>query len=416
VSGKQRLYPGGILILALVIRLAFVLAFPQPEVAADAWQYITIGWNLASGHGYSTDETAPFTPTAYRAPLYPSLLAVIFHFIGRDLTAVRLVQTVLGALAAVVTFYVGRETTDDWRVGTLAALIFAVYPAGVFYCGYILVETTYTFLLSLAVLFFVRAVRRDSRRDSALSGALLGLTALTRPAPLLFPLVALAVGLLVFHSWHRTLVHLALITGVMAVVLLPWTVRNYLVFDAILPVVYKGMGSQLWLGNRAAQEDVANPDEVARVERVREREELTAGLTPVQAQQKMLREGLKEITHDPGWYAHMVIAKVIKLWRYPIGGPTLDGISPLAGAGLGVVYFGLLLTALVGLAVSLRRWRDVLPLLSVLVYFVGLHGLLHAIPRYHLPLLPYVFVLASVGLWWMRDRVQGWRLRSGGDR
>lgn len=405
VSRKRKMYLVGIFVLALVIRLAFVLAFPQPEVVGDAQQYVTIGWNLVNRHGYSMDEAAPFTPTAYRAPLYPSLLAIVFCFFGRDFTAVRLVQVVWGALTAVITLLVGREITGDQRVGTLAGLIFAVYPAGIFYCGYILVETTYTLLLGLAVLFFVRAMRRESKRDSALSGVLLGLTNLTRPAPLFFPLMALAVAFLVLRSWRGALVHFALITGMMVVVLLPWTVRNFLVFDAILPVVYKGMGSQLWVGNRAALEDVAHPDEVAHAEHLREREELTAGLTELQAQEKMLGEGLKEIWNDPVGYAHLVIAKVIRLWRYPIGGPTLDSVSPPAGIGLRVVYFGLLLAALVGLAASLRRWRDVLPVCSILVYFTALHGLLHAIPRYHLPLLPYIFVFAATGAWWLLQEV-----------
>ena len=69
----------GIFLFALGIRIGFLLLFP--EVGWLNYQYDTIGWNLAQGHGYSMDPEPPYTPSAYRPPVYPFMLHLRDHLI-----------------------------------------------------------------------------------------------------------------------------------------------------------------------------------------------------------------------------------------------------------------------------------------------------------------------------------------------
>jgi hypothetical protein len=63
----------------------------------------------------------------------------------------------------------------------------------------------------------------------------------------------------------------------------------------------------------------------------------------------------------------------------------------------GLTFVPVLLLALWGAAVSLSRWRPLLLLAMIVLYFTGLHMVFMAVTRYRLPLEPYVIVLAAWG-------------------
>ena len=88
-----------------------------------------------------------------------------------------------------------------------------------------------------------RRTRAGGPGHGSCPGALLGATALTRPEYLPF---AAVFGLLALvrvgrrRSWRLGLVSAALLVGTFALVLAPWTVRNYVVLDRFVPVTTGG--------------------------------------------------------------------------------------------------------------------------------------------------------------------------------
>jgi len=57
-----------------------------------------------------------------------------------------------------------------------------------------------------------------------------------------------------------------------------------------------------------------------------------------------------------------------------------------------------LLLAILGLCIGLREnWRDKLPILTIIFYFTIMYTLVFAIPRYRLPIMPYVLIFAVAG-------------------
>jgi hypothetical protein len=47
---------------------------------------------------------------------------------------------------------------------------------------------------------------------------------------------------------------------------------------------------------------------------------------------------------------------------------------------------------------AVRAWRKVLPIVCVVVYATAIHSLVYAGARYRVPILPFVAILASVGI------------------
>src|SRR5512135_1697918 len=127
--GDKR-FPLGIFLVALVMRLIPVLLTRQLGIGLDdMFQYDMLARSLASGNGfrwYAPTDLARIAPylhldpsqvaldprgmlTTFRAPLYPSFLAIIYSINGINdsrFFAARLAQTVLGALLAPLTYLV----------------------------------------------------------------------------------------------------------------------------------------------------------------------------------------------------------------------------------------------------------------------------------------------------------------------
>lgn len=209
---------GGIVLVALALRLAFFFRTPPLLVLRDSASYALPALDLVQGLG--------FDPELKRPPLYPLLLAGGFWFFGEDLRGPLLLQHLLGALGAGLTYLLGRKLWGR-AAGVAAGLLTALNGDLLVVEHSILSEGLFAVLLVGAVLAGVGAGGARPVRWALAAGGLLGLAALTRPSALaLAPL--LAVGLAwssAGPSRRRIMAGGAVLLGCAAVVG-PWTVRN----------------------------------------------------------------------------------------------------------------------------------------------------------------------------------------------
>src|SRR3954468_17075241 len=114
-----------ILAVALIARLAVIVATPDFHPIFDAAHYDRLGASIAHGHGYP-GQFVPPTPSAFRPPLYPVELAAV-HLVGGGWTAGRLLGALLGTGAVLLVFLIA-ERLWDRRVAIAAGAIAAVFP------------------------------------------------------------------------------------------------------------------------------------------------------------------------------------------------------------------------------------------------------------------------------------------------
>ena len=227
----------GIAAAGLVVRVAYTLLIAKDTSGiGDFFFYHGQANLLADGKGfihplfYVEGITAP---SAEHPPLWPLVLSVTSFLGGTGFEAHRLTGCVLGALAIVVVGLLGRRVGGE-RIGLVAAAIAAVYPTLVAADGSLMSETLYGLLVGVGLLVALR-LREDPRPPLALAlGALIGLAALTRAEGLLFlPLLALPVCVAARHvrTPRTAVVALAAACVGAAVVVAPWTIRNWSAFD-----------------------------------------------------------------------------------------------------------------------------------------------------------------------------------------
>src|SRR5207237_1336434 len=125
-----------------------------------------------------SDEWRTWAQNWTIAPLYYPFEALVFFLFGAHLGALRLVQCVLGAVAAVAVGALGREAAGPR--GWLAGLGYAFYAYSIELPCWTLTENLHNALLAVAAALLLRSVTRRSLRLTVAGGAVLGVSALAR--------------------------------------------------------------------------------------------------------------------------------------------------------------------------------------------------------------------------------------------
>jgi 4-amino-4-deoxy-L-arabinose transferase-like glycosyltransferase len=205
-----------VLALGALLRAAFFLRAPV-FIISDSENYFLPGFELARGLGFGLEPR--------RAPLYPAFIAAVIYGIGQDLASVALVQHALGLLTTGLTYWLGRLAFGR-LAGFVAALLVALNGPLLVSEQTIGTEALFTASLALAGALSALALREGRSRLFFTAGVLLALAALVRPVALglvpILPFVLLASR----SDWRRWLRLSALYCAGVALVLLPWMVRN----------------------------------------------------------------------------------------------------------------------------------------------------------------------------------------------
>jgi hypothetical protein len=228
-------------VLALALRLAFVRFYAVP-VDSDLFWNDAVGWNIAQGNGFTASPKAPWVPGIFRSPGYPLYLAVIYSLAGHSVYAALYGQAVLDASTAVLAAVLGSYFLAP-RVAALGGLLYAIYPYAAYYCGCLGQDVLLTFAFVLSMVTMTRAARASWKPHLwIVVGLLLGFAGLIKP----FMLLAAAISaVLIWQAYARgreRFVAMSALSAGLALMIVPWIVRNYKVFDRFVPVAVGGSG------------------------------------------------------------------------------------------------------------------------------------------------------------------------------
>jgi hypothetical protein len=168
----------------------------------------------------------------------------------------------------------------------------------------------------------------------------------------------------------------------------PWTLRNYLVYREFL-VLNSNAGYALYASNNPGLgSDWRNEFVVVPVP-----EELT-GLNEAELDRALTRKGLEFILADPQRSLRLNLDKTLEYIRF---WPSSDS-SRISNLNR-ILSFGLYLPFMVlGLGLSVSRWRQLVPLYLFIVIHTGIHLLTWPSPRYRLPVDAILMVFAGLAL------------------
>jgi 4-amino-4-deoxy-L-arabinose transferase-like glycosyltransferase len=224
--------------VALRALQTFLVAPWPPGIFNDEAYYATLAQLLSDGEGFI--RPAEFfgdglrLPTAERAPLFTTLVAASYE-LGFSGGGGRVVGLVTGGATIAALGLLGRRLAGP-RAGLLAAGLAAVYPTLIAADGAMMTESTYGAFAAFALLAAYRLVDDPSLGRAAVLGVLVGLAALARAeALLLLPLLLVPVV-----RRPGGLKAGAAVCVAFALVLTPWTIRNWSAFDRPVLIATEG--------------------------------------------------------------------------------------------------------------------------------------------------------------------------------
>jgi hypothetical protein len=216
--------------------------------------------------------------------------------------------------------------------------------------------------------------------------------------------------------WRGSVAKAALLLVGVAIVVVPWTVRNAVVLDRFIPISTGG-GQVLFAGTylpsdgdpeKVGAELVARhpglfePGDLRRLRLEQILARLAAqrypGLETDKALSRMGREQLwDDIGEEPLEYAGFIAAKIGRIWSH---GPRDVMRQPVWE----LLHWALVAFGLIGLVVLAfqRRWEALL-LATIFLAITAISALLVASPRRVLVMMPLVAALAGVGVVACRD-------------
>jgi hypothetical protein len=226
-----------VFLLALALRLAFVLGAAEPLLYSHPYNYFHGGLSIVEHPRplwfvMNSDRWHQWLGPWTIAPLY-YLLVAGFMAVFSHLLPLLLAQCVVDAGVAVMVAWLGRCLS--LRFGVWAGVAYAVNAHAIELCGTTLTENLHTPLLVASLCALLAGTRRSDLRITALGGFLLGLSALARSVSTGF--VPLAVLWRAYRPGERPDLRgaAALLAGALCAVL-PWTARNVLLIGDFVPV------------------------------------------------------------------------------------------------------------------------------------------------------------------------------------
>jgi 4-amino-4-deoxy-L-arabinose transferase-like glycosyltransferase len=243
-STLRRALPA-IALLALAVRITYVLLNHGFPVGGDALSFHLEGGFLADGEGFR--RAYEDVPTAEYPPLHIVLIAFTDLLGVHGTQGQKLFFACVGTVTVVLIALLARAVTRSDRTAVIAGVLAALYPMLWLPDGALMAETTYGVLITATLLAAVAMVRGPTAGRAALFGALGALAALTRGEALgLVVLLAVAIAWRTPGPWRRRVALVGVSALACVVVLAPWTIRNLSTFAKPVPI--SSNANEIWVG------------------------------------------------------------------------------------------------------------------------------------------------------------------------
>lgn len=401
-----------ILILAVAVLIRIPIAIYMGDQITvlpgiqDQVSYDALALRLLDGRGYSFSENwYPFTrantPTSHWSFIYPLFLAGTYAVTGYHPLAARLIQGMVGGvLICFLVYLIGRRVADE-VTGLVGAALAAVYGYFIYYNGALMTETFFIVLVLFSLYLGLELKDKPLSGRWVLLGLTLGVAALLRQTMLLFVPFLLLWLLWELKKdgirwWYFTIPVVVII-----LMIAPWTIRNYLVYDQFL-LLNSNAGYALYASNNPNLETDWRNDVVV----IPIPDELS-GQNEAQLDRALTKKGIEFIIADPVRYLLLTLDKTLEYFKF---WPSSES-APMSNM-VRVLSFGVYLPfMLLGLFLSFTRWRSYVVLYLFIVIHTGIHLLSWPAPRYRLTVDAVSMVFAGLALLELARQLKTWRHR-----
>jgi len=246
-----------IFIISIFIRLVYLFNFNDPYVMPieDQKLYHLYALEITkNGFLNSSIEGRPV--------LLPAALSVIYKLTNPEINLIsaRLFCVLISGISIILLFFNGLLFFGNKVYSSLVSLFFSIYPPSIFYSVNLLTENLSILLILICSLLLIQILRNQKNIIYiCLLGFFLGLLTLSRSAYVLLPffiILSIYIGKYFYSkSLHISKAKSILIIFFYILTLMPWTIRNYIIYDAFVPTTTR-TGYMAYLSNHDLNEEI----------------------------------------------------------------------------------------------------------------------------------------------------------------
>jgi 4-amino-4-deoxy-L-arabinose transferase-like glycosyltransferase len=446
-----------ILVLAALVRFSIFLAFPSIFAFNESGElhgsiaYDSYALNLMQTGVYGR---VPGVPDSYLPPTFSYLLAGLYTIFGHVALPVALTHILLDCLSIAMLYHIGRGLfpSNEW-VGLLAALFHAFYPYMIFQSLTVVDTALFVALFYAFILILVRLRARPQLDRGTwllviLGGVIFGLNLYTRS--IILPFAGLAAVWFLFRlNFRQAVARLLLVWIIAFAMLIPWVIRNYGVYGIFMPFT-PNTGENFYAGNNRYVIPYLSAGYDAQWVPPPEPPITASDPRSPEASSQRIDRSLTFLRESPDKIPQLIWVKFFFYWSIDIAprfnpkpgeqlgldengsfiirhdagttdlrlgenDPVIQYSTPLfdqIGRWAHRLYWGgLFIVGLLGIALSIRQWRDVSLLWFVQISMTAVYVFFHPSTRYRAPTDPLWFLFSAYAIvwaweWWRARRAQ----------
>lgn len=376
-----------IIIFALALRLYYINSYDFSHLEGDAKFYDAMvkQWIETGIYGYNSS-----TPNAFVPPGFPIVLSLVYLIFGENYFNYLVFQSFLSVGVVLLSYLISRIYLEK-RFSLLVAFLCSIYPSFLYANGLVLTEVLFMFTFLLFIYVFLLGFNQNNRLLIITSGAILGVCVLIRATPAYLIVLLFAYYIIVSTDRKMVIRNIIYFIFPFVVVMSPWWVRNYLLFDA--PVLFATSGNNpllygvhpylIGVFDSFDKIYALNPDE------------LTRGTLWKEAAIQKFKEGLNQnFEVYINWF---IFGKINLMWLIPwVENGTLATFMQKIRNPMHVI---IIVGGLVGAILSVvRTFKPIHVLVIIPIYYTFVHMVFLPLSRYLFPIIPFLIILFAFSL------------------
>ena len=258
--------PRWMVLVGFVVRVLYIaLAHSYRFRTTDAnfsfgWELGRIAYSLANGLGFSSPFGGDTGPSAWHAPIYPWIVSLAFRVFGSYTHAASFALLTFNSLCAALTcwpvYRIARRIFGE-IVAVWSGWIWALLPYIIYWSVRQVWETSLTTLLfTLAFMLTIEMEGDNGITSWAGFGVLWGVIGLSNPSMLSFlPFAGCWLSWQLYKRGKRFLLPAVAGAAMFWITMLPWLVRDYVVFHKLM-FVRDNVGVEVRCGNNPLAEGI----------------------------------------------------------------------------------------------------------------------------------------------------------------
>lgn len=360
----------------------------------DEKDYYTISSNVVEKGHYSRYG---IVDNACRPPGYPFFLIAIMT-VSDSIVFIKLVQLLLYYLSGFLMYRITYLIRKDQTISLLAAGLFLIYPSILYTVNTIYPQILYMclFLLLIYLLFLYS----DKLFSFVVMGIINGFLIFVIPLHILFiPIFIFLIGI---GKYKKKLLKSFILILLTFVVILPWTWRNYKIFNEFVFISTNG-GKNLLFGNCPLTTPNLGTTDISEIVE----EEVMETLNQAQLDRYYRDKALHFIQQDPFHYLVLYFQKFINYFNFRNNLATDSIKATLEFLLIAFTWFPILILAIVGFFIKEIRKHPINIYFIVLFILSGLfYSVFITRIRFRISFVPFLIIIAAQTVFFLYNKIK----------